>query len=338
MDKEKKLVAEKIFDAYFSGKLPPELKSMVMDWFLDHADQIENYEALRRLWDERVEYDARPDKSVYESFNKLCKRLGLEYKESPIFKRKRKIQRQLIYKIAAVTIPVLIIAGTVTAIMVGKTNETAGVAMLEEKTISITENDKMQAILSDGTEIWLNDHTRVENEKRPRSVELQGEAYFKVAHTEAGEKFVVNTDCFKVTVLGTVFNVKSYSDNIISTISLYEGLLEVSVGDREHIMTEGQELVYNKSTKELDIYQMHTVKPEWMSQSLIFQYQPLADILVAIADIYDITLDIDKSLHQEIITLKLAGNESLEGALSMLSRVSGNFVYEIEGDNVSISK
>ena len=101
-----------------------------------------------------------------------------------------------------------------------------------------------KVILADGTEVWLNAESRIEfpsnfqgNERR---VSLQGEAYFKVARNEQSP-FIVSTEQMEVRVLGTEFNLKSYS-NEAAHVTLVKGSVEV--GDKR--LTPGQDAWYDR--------------------------------------------------------------------------------------------
>src|SRR4030095_8935268 len=63
-------------------------------------------------------------------------------------------------------------------------------------------------------------------------VSLNGEAYFDV--TKNPEKpFIIHTKKMDIKVLGTVFNVRSYSDEKITEAALIKGSIEVTLKDRK---------------------------------------------------------------------------------------------------------
>jgi transmembrane sensor len=91
---------------------------------------------------------------------------------------------------------------------------------------------QFQVILSDGTKVWLNNASSL---KYPatfvgpaREVQLQGEAYFEVAHN-VSKPFLVKTRDLTIQDLGTSFNVKAYSEEQSSKITLVNG--SVKIGD-----------------------------------------------------------------------------------------------------------
>ena len=151
-----------------------------------------------------------------------------------------------------------------------------------------TLNQKMQrlstprgmdykVILADGSEVWLNAESRIEfpanfqgNERR---VQLQGEAYFKVARNEKSP-FIVSTDQMEVRVLGTEFNLKSYS-NEAAHVTLVKGSVEV--GDKR--LTPGQDAWYDKEgtihVAEVDVYDVI----QWKDGFFYFNDKSLVTVL-----------------------------------------------------------
>mgnify|MGYP000004802238 CR=1 FL=1 len=80
--------------------------------------------------------------------------------------------------------------------------------------------------LSDGTKVWLNSRTKIEYPAvfadKERRIKLDGEAYFQVAQN-IHKPFIVQTPKGNVEVLGTQFNVESYSDDSTFATALMEG-------------------------------------------------------------------------------------------------------------------
>jgi hypothetical protein len=98
-------------------------------------------------------------------------------------------------------------------------------------TIQTPKGGKFLVMLPDGSKVWLNAAsslrfpTKFEGTKR--EVELQGEAYFEVAHDES-KIFEVNTRNQIVQVLGTHFNINAYEDEPTVNTTLLEGSVRIS--------------------------------------------------------------------------------------------------------------
>ena len=96
--------------------------------------------------------------------------------------------------------------------------------------LSIPRGETFKVVLSDGTEVLLNSDSRLSYptvfKGKERVVSLEGEAYFNVTkNTE--HPFIVKSGNVQVRVLGTEFNMGSYTpDNV--RVTLIEGKVAVS--------------------------------------------------------------------------------------------------------------
>ena len=134
-----------------------------------------------------------------------------------------------------------------------------------------------KVILADGSEVWLNAESRIEFptnfQGKERRVKLLGEAYFKVARNEKSP-FIVSTDQMEVRVLGTEFNLKSYS-NEAAHVTLVKGSVEV--GDKR--LTPGQDAWYDKEgtihVAEVDVYDVI----QWKDGFFYFNDKSLVTVL-----------------------------------------------------------
>ena len=98
--------------------------------------------------------------------------------------------------------------------------------------------------LSDGTKAWLNSESSlryptafVGNE---RNVEITGEAYFEVAK-DPSKKFIVSGNDVKTEVLGTHFNVNTYTDERSVKVTLLEGAVRITKGGSAEMLKPGQQ-------------------------------------------------------------------------------------------------
>ena len=110
--------------------------------------------------------------------------------------------------------------------------------------------------LPDHSIVWLNAGTKMRYptsfRKDNRIIELDGEAYFEVKADEESPFYVNTSSGLSVYVYGTEFNVVAYNnDNYIETV-LLNGKVNVISPKQEHVvLSPGEELHYNKSSKKL---------------------------------------------------------------------------------------
>jgi len=102
----------------------------------------------------------------------------------------------------------------------------------------VTKNgNRSKIVLPDGSQVWLNagsnlDYNNSTFNKELREVSLNGEAYFDVTKNP-DKPFIIHTKKMDIKVLGTVFNVRSYSDEKTAEAALIKGSIEVTLKDRK---------------------------------------------------------------------------------------------------------
>ena len=208
-----------------------------------------------------------------------------------------------------------------------------------------TFNQKMQrlstprgmdykVILADGSEVWLNAESRIEfptnfqgNERR---VKLLGEAYFKVAPNEKSP-FIVSTDQMEVRVLGTEFNLKSYS-NEAAHVTLVKGSVEV--GDMR--LTPGQDAWYDKEgtihVAEVDVYDVI----QWKDGFFYFNDKSLVTVLRELGRWYNLGVIFrNASAMNHKVHFSALREGTIEEALSSLNSLR-KVKITLQGNNIIV--
>jgi len=113
-------------------------------------------------------------------------------------------------------------------------------------TVETPRGGQYQIDLPDGTKVWLNAASSLTYPARfrgkERNVTLQGEAYFEVAKNKL-MPFKVQANNVNVEVLGTHFNIMSYTDEHSVNTTLLEGSVKISKGNVQKIIKPGQQAV-----------------------------------------------------------------------------------------------
>jgi len=92
--------------------------------------------------------------------------------------------------------------------------------------------EQKQVDLPDGSIVYLNaSSTLTYNLEMPRTLVLQGEAFFEVAKDKNNPFTVETPDQVIIKALGTSFNVKSYAKSAFTETVLLTGKVEVSLGN-----------------------------------------------------------------------------------------------------------
>jgi len=129
-------------------------------------------------------------------------------------------------------------------------NASGNQASVSYNTLSVPRGGQFQLVLPDGTKVWLNAATRLKYPTaftgESRVVELQGEAYFEIAQN-ADQPFSVKVNNDQtVEVLGTEFNIMSYSDENQSVTTLVRGAVKVTGNGTQQVLRPGQQVLLNK--------------------------------------------------------------------------------------------
>lgn len=169
--------------------------------------------------------------------------------ENPVPARKPIIS---IYRLAIAASIILICAIGVYFYQGNKT-ETFNAAPLAENEINVPKGSTRKAVLPDGTTVWINAGTTLRFEKdfgnSTRTVYLDGEAYFDIADHK--NPFIVKTNRHTIRDIGTIFNVKAYSDDLEFETAVIEG--EVSIEGKLSLNSDKAETVSVKQQQVLKL-------------------------------------------------------------------------------------
>ena len=198
------------------------------------------------------------------------------------------------------------------------------------ETISTQYAQRESVILPDASEVILNAGSEISYSKKgwdqQRSIELEGEAFFKVAK---GKKFTVSTAAGTVTVLGTQFNVEQ-RDGFFE-VSCYEGLVGVKFNEVETQVPAGNSIVvFNGTVIEEKVAKNET--PSWIKDESSFKSIPFRFVLNELERQYDIEV-----VTNNIDTVRLFtgtfSNTNLKLALESIS-APYQISYKFEGNQV----
>lgn len=190
--------------------------------------------------------------------------------------------------------------------------------------------------LSDGTKVWLNSKSTlrypVEFSGSKRTVTLEGEAYFEVSKNPHSP-FTVKTKSGNVTVLGTHFNVSSYTEDNAFITTLAEGKVKVSDFNKEKngvILSPGQQSQVNPKNGGVNVAEVDaSIYTAWKDGKFYFENEDLKSILTRMSRWYNFNV---RFVNREAEQVKFTGivlkEESLDRLLDIISK-SSNIKYKI---------
>lgn len=184
--------------------------------------------------------------------------------------------------------------------------------------------------LPDNSEVVLNSGSKIAYKKwnweNHRALELNGEAFFKVAK---GQNFEVHTSLGKVTVLGTQFNVKQRDNRF--DVTCYEGKVKVNYGDTELIITKGMSVAFEDG-KSITIPENSIQNPEWLNNEMVFYQANLKSIIGEFERRFNVTLELKSNNNLQLFTGTIP-SENIDIALQVLATT-----YHLEPTKVRKNK
>ncbi|PAM93778.1 iron dicitrate transport regulator FecR [Flavobacterium sp. IR1] len=276
--------------------------------------------------DELAAFEASPDFEKYQKIKNYTDHLAIADLDedtmlADILKQKKAtpkvvpLYKKRYFQVAAILVLALGITLTF-KIAVHKT-ETADFG----KQTSFLLPDNSEVVLNSGSEIGYKKW----NWQNNRHLDLQGEAYFRVAK---GKRFEVQTKLGKVTVLGTQFNVKTRKNRF--DVVCYEGRVQVNYANTQIVLTHGQGVSFeNGKQLKLDVA---VSKPEWIDHSIAFYKENIRTILDEVERQYNITIELNAKDTTSLFTGKLPA-QNLDTALQIISTT-----YDLKVEKVSKNK
>jgi ferric-dicitrate binding protein FerR (iron transport regulator) len=276
----------KIISRHLMVAASEDEKNVLQKWRSSSEQNEQGYQVLKRLFQYRYynEYSAKEEVPV-ESF----------------VTRARLLQSQTRtlnwWKIAA-AIVVLISVGSLVSEFLYVFDSTR-VELVADS------GQRTEAVLPDGSNVWLNNSTRLVYEHRfgrKRSIQMEGEAYFEV-EKDASSPFLVETGGLEVKVTGTRFNVKNYSTDQTVEVALSEGSVNVKSSEGERVqMKPGELLLLDKRTLKM-IKKNGQVKDNfaWRDGVMVFKDEAFENLITRLERWYDIKIDYEpgdfKGIH-----------------------------------------
>lgn len=206
--------------------------------------------------------------------------------------------------------------------------------------LTVPRGESFKVVLCDGTEVWLNANTNfvyptvfVGNE---RVVTLEGEAYFKVTK-DSKRPFIVKTPNVQTRVLGTEFNIRSYTPEDTHVV-LINGKVEVSnakggsytrlyPGEDAHLQSDGNFLL---TEVDLDSYVY------WKDGYFYFDDVTLKDIMQNLGRWYNVNIEFR---NKEAMDYKMHfvsdRTKDLEHTISLLNRMK-KVTVTLQGNTLTV--
>lgn len=203
-------------------------------------------------------------------------------------------------------------------------------------TLTVPYGKKAVLELSDGTRAWINSGTKVvypkKFDKKRRDIVVDGEIYLDVV--KDSRPFIVHANDVSVRVLGTKFNINSYSDSPSASVVLVEGIVEIENGEQKKKLepNQGAFLADNIiDIKNVDI-EMYVA---WKDGYTILKNESLDDVVARLSKYYGVKINLNPMLKDIGYSGKLILDVPIEEVLDNIA-VYTNVNYVREGNVIYI--
>ena len=235
--------------------------------------------------------------------------------------------------------------------------------------VSVSYGSKSRIVLPDGSVVNLNSgsvlHYPASFDQRERKVFIEGEAFFDVKRNSK-VPFYVNTPEITIKVLGTSFNIKSYSDDDFVETTLVSGTIEIYANQEVNtnasrilVLKPNQQVIFEKQTGQLAVSRAneekenHKLKPikslliqqkidvgpiiSWKDNRLIFRDESFADLSRKLERWYDVEIEIQDEELAGALFSGIFVRETIEQALNAM-KLATPFEYRMNKNRIIITR
>lgn len=208
-------------------------------------------------------------------------------------------------------------------------------------TLTTPRGGQFHLSLPDGSEVWLNAASSIRFptafEGKQRKVSITGEAYFEIKPNKSMPFVVEVNEHTSVEVLGTHFNINSYTDESSIKTTLVEGLVKIKSFEKQELITPGQQVQLGENNN------IHIIKNADIEEALawkngVFQFHAagLPSVLRQLSRWYDVDIQYENDIPKREFEGEIQRDLSLLQVLKILEKNKVNF--EIKGKILIVKK
>lgn len=197
--------------------------------------------------------------------------------------------------------------------------------------------------LKDGSKVILNSESSIIYDENfasdTREIELNGEAFFEVAHNPE-KPFIVKSGAISTVALGTSFNVCNYADGDLMVILVsgkvrieQDGLLPNPV---DNILMPGEKIKYLRSSGTLEKLKYNDYEDLlWKDGILSFKQSSVEEVVANLERWYGVDIEVVAPSKKKVSYGAVFKDQSLKQVLQAMG-FTLNFDYTIDEKNVKI--
>lgn len=208
------------------------------------------------------------------------------------------------------------------------------------QTISVPAGQRVELILADGTNVWLNAGTTFtfpnNFSSANREVQLNGEGYFTVSRNEK-KPFIVKTSSYDIKVLGTEFNVMAYAKAPMFEVTLLHGSVEVySDLKQQKVLLESNMQVHVENDQLVKGPVARFDHLLWKEGVICFDDEPVDRMIEKLELYFDTRIVVEnEAFKKKRYTGKFQAKKGIDHILNVF-QLKDRFVYERDEEQNTI--
>ena len=291
-----------LLDRFFRGLTSPEEDVQLKSWIKQPDFQQKFSAYYQQCW--ALAPDTM-DKAVQnEMFTELLSQIDASSTtETKVLKTRNRFLRQ-IGRYAAVACIILAVGSGAYYAGVKRPADDANT----EVTMSVSNGQKADIILADGTKVYINSDSRI-----------------------------VYDNTYNVQALGTSFNIRAHKDDKSVAVILISGKVKVDDGRHEAYMKPNERLVCNLTNGQFEKSELHPNASNllWRSNELALYGESFEEICTMLTRMYNCKFIFKNEKAKQYTYHGIIKNGSLNNVLEYISQ-AGGINYKIESDNTII--
>ncbi|MES2873567.1 MAG: FecR family protein [Bacteroidota bacterium] len=218
----------------------------------------------------------------------------------------------------------------------GSSSQASTASVIYNK-IETPAGGKYQINLPDGSTVWLNASSSLRFPAlfagNTREVELTGEAYFDVAKNK-NKPFKVSTKDQIVEVLGTQFNINSYSDEGEIKTTLIEGSVKIIYKDKVVLLGPGQQ--FQPSNSVIKVVEADTEEVvAWKNGYFLFKDEDIRSIMRKVSRWYNVEVNYAGDIPDVGFGGNISRSKDIEEVLNAL-QLTNAVHFKVEGRRITV--
>lgn len=324
---EQKHIGQLIVDYLLEGEDNETTNTGLMEWLAESERNRIVFEQYKKIWEESLNYmdiESFDAELAWEKVNHINQKKAV---------RNRKTTH-LYYTLSGIAASALILFSL--SFMGLFTKESPNTTV----SIDAAYGSRSDIVLPDGSRVKLNSGSALtytyNMQTNLREVKFQGEGFFDVSKSKI--PFIVKMPHgLEIKVLGTSFNLRSYTEDDKIEASLIEGSIELNHNTDKLLLKPGEMAAFDKKTNQLQ--QINGVLSHtygWVDNKLYMDNMSLSEVCRQMERWYNVNITLQKELGESIHYDGVIQEESIMDVMEALSRLS-KIKYHVKGKNISIT-